>query len=830
MQQIWFYKVFIPVILIEINTLLMLKNFFTSAIRNMRKQGGSVILNITGLAIGLTSFLFITLYVINELSYDRFHENYENIYRVKVVGRMSGGEINQAITAAPMAQAMLNDYPEIIRATRVTRMGAWLIRFGDKKFNEDGVLFADSTFFSVLDFKLLKGDPGTALVRPRSMILTEEFANKYFGDEDPMGQRMSVEEDTVLYTVTGVVQDVPGNSHIKFDMLASMSTYPGRANNQFWISHNYYTYIVVNEGTEKNTLEEKLQGLVIKYVGPQIQEFIGLSVDDFMKAGNDFKYVLEPLKEIHLKGAPQYNLEPPGSTSTVYIFAVIAVMILLIAIINYINLATAKSASRAKEVGIKKVAGVNRSGLISQFLGESLIIVTIATLLALLLIYTLIPSFSQLIDRELSLNILKSSKGAISIILLILFVGSAAGSYPAFVLSSYNPVEVLKGTLSPGSMSKTLRGILVILQFTVSIIIIIGSIIVYNQLNFMTNKDLGFERENLIVIRRPDAFFRQLEPFRTQLLQIPGVEKAGFSWALPGATFSNNGFLKDDDPEKNTFLMNQAGVSLDFPQALGVQLVEGRFFSREYGNDTLTILINETAVKSLGLKDPIGKYILEPRGPQQFRRLQIIGVMKDFHIESMHKAITPVCFTVMGPGGGDKYATVRLSGNDVQGTIRAIEQTWQTFTTKQPFQYEFFTDTWNNLYRAELKTGKIFILFSILAIFIACLGLIGLVTFITNKRTREIGIRKTYGASVQVVLNLLSREVIYLILISSVIAYPIAWLGSRYWLEGFASKVSVSPVIYVLATLGTLIIGWLSISYQTLKAAGANPAESLRVV
>jgi len=346
----------------------------------------------------------------------------------------------------------------------------------------------------------------------------------------------------------------------------------------------------------------------------------------------------------------------------------------------------------------------------------------------------------------------------------------------------------------------------------------------------MTKKDIGFEKENLIVIRRPDAFFRQLEPFRTQLLQIPGVEKVGFSRALPGTTFSNNGFLKDNDPEKNTYLLNQAGVSLDFPQALGVQLTEGRFFSREYGSDTSSILINETAVKSLGLKDPVGKYILQPRGPQNFQRLQIIGVMKDFYIESMHKAITPVCFTVMGPGGGDKFATVKLSGNDVPGTIKDIEQTWQTFTTKQPFQYEFFTDTWNNLYSAEVKTGKIFILFSILAVFIACLGLIGLIAYITNKRTREIGIRKTYGASIQIVMRMLSKEVVLLILISSVIAYPIAWYGSNYWLEGFASKVNVSPLIYILATVMALIIGWLSISYQTIKAAGTNPAEALRIV
>ncbi len=808
----------------------MLKLFFINAFRNLRKQRGSVIINLTGLTIGLTSFLFISLYVINELSFDRFHKNYENIYRVKVVGRMSGGEINQAITAAPMAQAMIKDYPEVKEVTRARKMGAWLIRFGDKKFNEDGVMFADSTFFNVLDFKLLKGDPKTALVQPRSMVLTEKYSKKYFGDKDPVGERISVEEDSILYTVTGVVQDVPDNSHMKFDMLASMSTYPERANDQGWVSHNFFTYIVVNETTEKSVLEEKFQGMIIKYVGPQLQEFLGLSIADFRKAGNDFRYVLEPLKDIHLKGATQYNLEPPGSLSTVYIFAVIAILILVVAIINYVNLATAKSAGRAKEVGVKKVAGANKQSLIAQFLGESLIIVFMAVLLAVMLVYALTPAFNQLMGKEISVNLLGSMTGVLSLLLLIFIVGISAGSYPAFVLASFNPVDVLKGTLNPGSMSKNLRGILVVLQFSVSTFIIIGSIVVYNQLNFMTTRDLGFKKENLIVIRRPDAFYRQMESFRSQLLQIPGVEKVGFSWALPGINFSNNGFLKDEDPEKNTYLINQAGVSLDFPQTLGVQLVEGRFFSQEYGSDSLTILINETAVRSLGLKDPVGKYILEPRGPQQFRRLKVIGVMKDFYIESMHKAITPVCFTVMEQGSGDKYATVRLTGNDVPGTLRAIEQTWQTFTTKQPFQYDFFTDSWNNLYGAEAKTGKIFIFFSVLAVFIACLGLLGLITYITNKRSREIGIRKTYGASISIVLNLLSKEVVYLILIASLIAYPFAWFGSKFWLEGFATRVNINPLIYIFATLLTLLIGWLSISYQTFKAASKNPAEALRIV
>lgn len=808
----------------------MLRNFLTNAFRNIKKQPGYIILNVSGLAIGLTSFIFISLYVIHELSFDRFHKNYENIYRLKVVGRLAGGELDQAITSAPMAKAMINDYPEVLDVTRVTRLGAWLIRFGDNSFNEDGVLFADSTFFRVFDFRLLRGDPGTALVRPKSLVLTEEFAKKYFGDQDPLGQKMIVEADTNLYTVTGVVQNVPDNSHMKFDILASMSTFPGMANSQFWISHNYYTYIVVPGGTDPGALQEKFQDMVTRYVGPQIQEVLGIKMDDFRKSGNDFRYVLEPLKDIHLKGAPQYSLEPMGSPTTVYIFAVIAILILLVAIINYINLATAKSVTRAKEVGIKKVSGAYKSGLIVQFLGESVLIVTFAALLSLFLVYIITPSFNQLIGIQIPGNLLFSIPGILSLSGLILIVGISSGFYPAFVLASFNPVEVLKGTLNPGSMSRRLRGILVVFQFTVSIIIIIGSIVVYRQLDMVTKKDLGFSKDNLIILRRPDAFRDQIEAFRNQLLQLPGVKEVGFSWALPGTTFSNNAFCNDNDPEKNSYLLNQAGVSLDFPQALGVQLAEGRFFSRDYGTDSTAVLINEAAVKSLGLKEPVvGKYILEPGRAQDFRKRQIIGVMKDFNIESMHKPVSPVCFTVLNRNGGDLYATVRLSGSDVPATIRAIEDIWKTFTTRQPFQYDFFTDTWNNLYKSELKTGRLFILFSIMAIFIACLGLIGLITYITNKRTREIGVRKTYGASMSVVLRLLSREVVTLILISSLLAYPIAFFSMKYWLEGFAVKAKMSPLIFLAATILTIIIGWLSISYQTIRAAGNNPANSLRI-
>lgn len=806
----------------------MIKNFFVNAARNLQKHGGYFAINITGLAIGLISFIFISLYVMNELSYDKFHSNYRNIYRVKIIGRMAGGELDQAITAAPMAQAILKDYPEVLKAARVRGMGDWLIGFGDKKFNEEGVLFADSNFFDVLDFVMVKGDPQTALVRPRSMVLTEEYSEKYFGDQDPIGQRLTVESDTVLYTVTGIIRDVPDNSHIKFDILASMSTYPGMANNQFWVSHSFYTYLVVRDDADIKALQDKFQEMVINYVGPQLKEIMGQTIDDFRKAGNDFSYIPEPLKDIHLKGATQYNLEPPGSPATVIIFAAIAILILLVVIINYINLATAKSMARAKEVGIRKVSGAGKTGLLIQFLAESLIIVSIAALLALLIVYILTPSFNQVIGKHLSLGSVNNFMGISILVALVVFVGTASGFYPAFVLASFNPSTVLKGTMNPGSMSKRLRGILVVFQFTVSIIIIIGSIIVSRQLNFLTRKDLGFDKENLIILRRADAFWQQLESFRAQVLEIPGVEKAGFSRSVPGTNFNNNAFFKDDDPEKNTYLINQAQVSFSFPEALGVQLAEGRYFSKEFGTDSTAILINESAVRFLGLKDPLSQFLLQPGGPQEWIRYKVIGVMKDFNIESMHKEIGPVCFTVNRGGGGDQYAAIRLSGSNVEGTISEIEQLWKTFTPDMPFQHEFFADKWDNLYSSEMKTGKIFLIFSLLAIFIACVGLIGLVTYITSKRTREIGIRKSYGASTPVILALLSREMFSIILFSSLFAYPVAWFGSVYWLEGFASRIPVSPLFFILASIITLIIGWLSIISQTIKAASYNPAAALR--
>ena len=792
----------------------------------MRKQRGNLILNITGLTIGLTSFFLISLYVYHELSYDRFHSNYKNIYRIKIVAQLDGSAMDQALTASPMSRTLLADYPEVEKAVRIARSGSFLVRNGETRFNEDGILFADSSFFSVFDFKLLRGDPKTVLANPRSIVLTEDYARKYFGDEDPVGKRLSIESDSILCNVTGVVQNIPSNSHMKFDMLCSLSSLRYQYGSNEWLSHNVYTYIVLKDGIKMQNFESRLPEVVIKYSGPKIKEVIGLTLEEFKRAGNRFEYRLEPLKDIHMKGATQQRLEPAGSMMNIWIFSMIAFLILVIAIINYVNLATAQSAGRAKEVGVRKVSGSGKYELMAHFIAESVIIAAVAAIIAFFMVLILLPVFNRLTGKEITAALFSGYRGFLLLPAVILFTGIAAGSYPAFVLASFSPSEVLRGTLNPGSVSKTLRGILVVFQFTVSIIIIIGAIVIYGQLRYMTSYNTGIDKENLIMIRRPDVLGRYYPSFRQEILQIPGVADAAVATAVPGKRFNYTAVLLDDDPAKTTNMVNEAVVSFGFPEVMGIKLAEGRFFSEEYGSDTMSVVINEAAVKVLKLKDPVGKYILHPTGGGKTDRLKIVGVMKDFNIESLHARISPVCLTFMR-GNSEGFLLVRLNGTNVQGTIRSIEKIWESYSGRQPFQYSFFADEFRRLYETEFKAGKIFIMFSFLATFIAALGLIGLITFMTTIRTREIGIRKTFGASGRSIVVLFSREVVVLIIISSLVAYPLAWFGINTWLGSFAERIRVTPLIFILASVLTLSTGWISISFQTLKAAGYNPAKAL---
>lgn len=806
----------------------MLKNFFLTAIRSMLKQKAYFVINVLGLAIGLTSFVFISLYVIHERSYDRFHNNYENIYRVKVIGQMSGQVLDQAVTAAPMAKALIDDYPEVEKVVRLGKFGAWLMRYEEKSFNEDNVLFADSSFFDVFNFKLIEGNPKDVLLHPRSIILSESHAKKYFGDEDPIGKSINVEQDTVFYKVTGIVEDAPENAHFHYDMIASLTTLANSRSIQ-WVSHNHYTYIVLKEGTDPNVFEKKLEQMVIKYVGPQIKQILGISIDDFREMGNDFGYSLQKLTDIHLKSNVQEELEPNGNMAYVNIFSIVAVLILIIAIINFVNLATAKSSSRAKEVGIRKTIGATKSGLVYQFLGESLVLTLIATSITIVAVALLSPGFNQLLGIELIYDLFNNNFGLISLLILSVIVGIIAGIYPAFILSSFQPIKVLKGSFSGGTKSKVLRSSLVILQFVISITIIIGTTIVYKQLNYMQNKSLGFDKEELLILKRPDFLKKNLEPFKQELLQNAYIKGVANAKSIPGKKgYSNNGIWKENDPEKNTYLLLNNWASFEYAEVLGLELVQGRYFSHEFGTDSTAIIINEKAVEVLGLEEPVlGQNLLQPENNGEFSKLKIIGVFKDYHIQSLHREIEPSVLNIMA-GNWEGYLLIRLNTTNLQSTLATIEESWNKYSAGNPFNYFFFEEEYNQLYVTEVRTGKIFTVFAILAIFIACLGLIGLITYTSAVRTKEIGIRKVHGASTFIIVKLLSFEVIKLILIATVIAWPIAYFGSLDWLQSFAHQTTISPLTFILSTLIALLIGWLAISFKAIQVALRNPVDALK--
>ncbi|MEO9966626.1 MAG: ABC transporter permease [Reichenbachiella sp.] len=807
----------------------MLKNFYLTAIRNLLKHKSYFLINISGLAIGIASFIFISLYIINELSYDKFHSQSENTYRVHVHGQMMGQAMDMAVTATPMAQALISEFPDVSKVTRIKESGAWFIGRGNKKFNEDGVLFADSSFFDVFDFKLLSGNRETALVKPRSVVLTASYAKKYFGDEDPLGQKLTVEQDTIFYTVTGVMEDVPDHSHIQFDMMGSMSTYRHWLNNNQWVSHNHYTYVVLNENANVQEFEEKLQGLVYKYVGPQVEQFLGTTMDAWESAGNSFGYYLMPLEDIYLHSSVDEEMEANSDISYIYIYSLIAIILLFIAIINFVNLATAQSSSRAKEVGIRKVVGSSKKRLVTQFIFESIVVSSIATILASLLVFFLTPYFIELIGKEIAYS-LTSSMWSVAILAgLAIVIGVMAGFYPSFVLAAFQPVHVLKGTMSAGAKSGWMRNLLVVIQFTAAIIIIIGTIVVYNQIDFMLNKNLGFDKEQIVVIRRSDVLRKNLETFKNNLLKNPNIKEVANAMSLPGKDrYNNNAHMTEENPD-SPYLLYENRVSFGYAELMNLELVQGRFFSKDYPSDSSAVVINESAVRTIGYVDPLGKKFLDPNSDgTSSRPMTIIGVVKDYHIESLHKRIEPVMLRLM-PGNWEGYVTVKLSNtHNVRETLQYIEKTWFDHSYNKPFQYFFFDDDYAKLYNSESTTAQVFVVFAGLSIFIACLGLIGLVTYTAAIRKKEIGIRKVLGASTGTLIKLLSNEIVKLIVISTLIAWPLAYFATDYWLQNFADRLAISPWIYITSTFVVVFIGSLAISFQTIKASMSNPVDSLR--
>jgi putative ABC transport system permease protein len=809
----------------------MLKNYILVALRNLWRQRGYTLINIFGLTIGLASTIFILLYVINEMTYDRFHEKSDRIYRVWISGSMPATEMRHAVSSAPMAEALLNDYPEVEQAVRLRNAGGRMVKRGDITFQEtdDEFIFADSTFFDVFSFELLKGDPGTCLKEPRSIVLTEEYARKYFGDEDPMGQTLKIEQDTNLSVITGVMADFPQNSHFHYKMLGSLSTL-AYSRDTNWLSHNYYTYVVLKEGTDPVEFESQLRGMLVKYVGPMLEQFLGIDIQQFEESGNSYGYKVQKLTEIHLQSDLQYEHEPNGNPLYVYVFLVAAILMLTMAGINFMNLATARSTTRAREVGLRKVVGSKRRQLIVQFLTESVLLSLISLVAAVSLVYLFLPGYNNMIQLRLQFDIFDHSWIIPLLVLFAVVVGIAAGSYPALILASFKPAAVFSSEKTSSGRS-LLRRVLIILQFTVTIVILIGTIVVNRQLHYMQNKDTGFDKENIMLVQRSDVLEGRIDAFKEQIGQHSNVIVAANTTHIPTNQYSDNAHWIGGWDRNEIFTLATSRVSYDFDRAMGLEMVSGRFFSRDMPSDSSGVVVNEATVKALGLEDPLNTRFMEPgQDGEEDTFKPIIGVVKDFHFASMQADIAPMAMHFM-PGNYGGTITIRLGEGSRTEALAFVEQTWNEFNSDAPFEYTWMDEEFDKLFATERRTAQILLVFSILSIFITCLGLLGLISYTTNQRTREIGIRKIMGASVRVVMRLLSREVINLLAISGLISIP-AYFGARAWLQKFAYsinfQVGVFFLVLFLVSAIVLLLAMLTVSYHSYKAATANPAESIR--
>jgi putative ABC transport system permease protein len=811
----------------------MISNIIKVAFRNLFRNFGYTFINVAGLSIGLACSILILLYVVNELTYDRFHERSEQIYRIGVRGNMPGNELNMAVTAPPMMEALIADLPEVENAARFRNFGNFLVRRGERKFQETGesFIFADSGFFEIFSFPLIKGDPSTVLASPRSLVLSERYVSKYFGREDPIGQTLLLETDTNLYTVTGIMENVPVNSHFHFDMVASLSTIDD-SRNPTWLSHNYYTYILMAPGSDMEDFNGSLNEMVIRYVGPQLEQALGIGIEQFEEAGNSFGYFVQSIEDIHLHSHLQYEIESNGNSAYVYLFLIIAILILVIACINFMNLATARSTARAREVGLRKVVGSNRPLLISQFLTESVLLSLISLLIALLLVHFVLPYYRNLIRLDLEFNLFAGAFTVPLLLGLAVTVGLISGSYPAFVLASFRPEAVLKTELKAGTSRSFLRKVLVVLQFTVAIIIMLGTLVVNRQLTYMQTKDLGFDKNNGLVVRRTNILGDRIEAFKQELEQHSNVLSVSNSTHIPGTEFWNNAHFLEGEDKSNTILLWSAYSSYGYDKALDLNIVEGRFFSREIPTDSSAVLINQSAVRSLNLEDPLNRRFMEPGDtPDEIRYLSIIGIIEDFHFASLHDEIHPMIFHFM-TGNFGEFTVLRLGDGNVQETLGFVQGLWEKFESVYPFDYTWLDDEFDRLFEPERRTGNILLVFSILSIVISCLGLFGMISFTTNQRTKEIGTRKAMGASVNIIMLLLQKETIRLLGISAVLALP-AFLGIRRWLQNFAYHIDYNIWIFLvyllLVTMIAMIIALATVSYQSYRAATANPAESLRV-
>jgi len=807
----------------------MFRNYLKIAWRNLIKNKAFSIINITGLAIGLSCFLLITSYVTDELSYDRFYPNAQNIYRINSDIRFGGANMHMPLSSDMAGQLMKKDYPQVENYTRIyTNNNNRLIKKNNDYINENKTANVDSTFFDVFQLPAIEGDVKHALDEPNTVVVTASTAKKYFGSTNVLGKTIEVKGDkNPFYKITGVIKDIPEDSHFHFDFFFTM-----RGVNYDWgqiTSHNFYTYLVLKPGTNYKVFDKNFDQYVEKYVFPYASKFMNISsMADFKKAGNSIQYSLIPITKIHLYSDRTMELSPSGNIQYVYIFSAVALFILLIACINFMNLTTAYSSNRAKEVGIRKVLGTEKRNLVYQFLFESIMMVFLSLIIAIIIVRLVLPVFNNIANKEITISSLFSPYILPIIIALPFIVGLLAGSYPAFYLSSFKPIEILKGKLNLGSKSGGLRSALVVFQFAVSIILIVGTIVIYKQLNYIQTKNLGYNKDQVLVVNGISALNDNVAPFKNEVLQMPGVESGTISGYLPvsNSSRSDNTFSKESVmTSTNGFDMQNWYIDYDYIKTLGMKIVAGRNFSRDFGSDSSAVIINQATAQVLGYANPVGQKVYQSQDDGKTKPLTIIGVVKDFNFESLHQNISPLCFSL---GGGAGLGIFKVHSANLSNLIAGIQNKWKTLAPGLPFNYRFLNESFDEMYRAEQRVGTLSIIFSVLAIFIACLGLFGLATFIAKQRTKEIGIRKVLGASVTSVTKMLSKDFIKLVIIACIIAIPLSYLAMNKWLQGFAYRIHISWWIFLIAGIMAILIALITVSFRAIKAAVANPVESLR--
>jgi len=787
----------------------MLKNLIKTALRHMMKHPGYSFLNVLGLTLGITSALFLLIYVSDEVSYDRYHEKADRIYRVSSKITETDDQFTWIVAQIPFGPQVAQDYPEVEAYVRFINMPRALYKYEDREFNEENFFYADTALFDIFTYKVIKGDARSALLQPNKIVLTETVAARYFGEADPVGKTLTAGDRA--FEVTGVIEDVPFNSHFRFEALASRSNLPEQIGS--WGNFGVFTYLLFPEGLDVKAFEKKMQGMYAAYMEPI-----------FGPVNVKIEYILEPIKEIHLYSTKAGEPEPTGSITYVYIFAIVAIFLVLIAAMNYMNLATARSASRAREVGLRKVVGSHRSLLVMQFLSESILFTVIALVISIVLLMALLPKFNLLAGKSFDLNVLYSPVVVVGIVAVIILVGIIGGSYPAFFLSRFSPVTVLKGEITQGSAGSLFRKILVVIQFTVSVIMIVCTLVVFRQLNHLKTMDQGFDQENVLSLDLNGPMARKYPVLKQALLENPNVLYVSSTSSRVGEGSGKLLFNVETDQGMTQRGINFAIVDHDFVEALGIKIVNGREFEADMPSDTLSgVIVNETFVKRMGWSEPIGKKI--EAGDENTLRARVVGVMQDYHQTGMYNEIESLLLAYRTI---NNIVYIKISDENTEQALSHIESSWKEVFPDQPYTYTFLSERFNMQFEADEKRGLIFTLFTILAIIIACLGLFGLASYTVERRTREIGIRKVFGASERTIMKLVTREFLILSLISIVLAIPVAYYFMSNWLENYVYRTDIGIFLLIIAGLLALVITFATISYKAYQAAVTNPADSIK--